>query len=67
MKILEPLEQMKGVSKIILHHQERYDGAGYPEGLKGEDIPLGSRVLAVVDTFHAMTSDRVYRKHYLMK
>ncbi len=62
MKILQPLEQMRGVSKVILHHQEWYDGTGYPQGLKGEQIPLGSRILAVVDAFHAMTSDRIYRK-----
>ena len=61
-KILAPLEYMKEVSNIILHHQERYDGTGYPFGLKGDQIPLGARILAVVDTFHAMTSDRVYRK-----
>jgi HD-GYP domain-containing protein (c-di-GMP phosphodiesterase class II) len=41
---------------------ERWDGRGYPDGLTGEDIPLGSRVIAVCDAFHAMTEDRVYRK-----
>jgi putative two-component system response regulator len=46
---------------LVLHHHERWDGAGYPEGLTGEDIPLGARLLAVADTFHAMTSDRPYR------
>ncbi len=61
-KILEPLEGMKGVAKLVLYHQEKYDGTGYPYGLKGEEIPLGSRILSVVDAFHAMTSDRVYRK-----
>jgi diguanylate cyclase (GGDEF)-like protein/putative nucleotidyltransferase with HDIG domain len=45
----------------ILHHHERWDGGGYPEGLKGEDIPLGARILAVVDSFEAMTSARPYR------
>lgn len=61
-KILEPLEGMKGVARLVLYHQEKYDGSGYPQGLKGEEIPLGSRILSVVDAFHAMTSDRVYRK-----
>lgn len=46
---------------IVLSHQERYDGSGYPRGLAGEAIPLGARVFAVVDTFDAMTSDRPYR------
>jgi putative nucleotidyltransferase with HDIG domain len=46
---------------IVLSHQERYDGSGYPRGLKGENIPLGSRIFAVVDCFDAMTSDRPYR------
>ncbi len=47
---------------MVLHHHERWDGTGYPHGLKGEEIPLEARVLAVADTFDAMTSDRVYRK-----
>lgn len=50
------------VRDIIRHHHERYDGSGYPDGLRGEDIPLESRVIAVADAFDAMTSDRAYRK-----
>ena len=46
----------------IKHHHERWDGKGYPQGLKGEEIPLGARVIAVADSFDAMTSDRPYRK-----
>jgi len=46
---------------IVLSHQERFDGTGYPQGLRGESIPLGARIFAVVDTFDAMTSDRPYR------
>jgi putative nucleotidyltransferase with HDIG domain len=46
----------------VLHHHERYDGRGYPYGLKGEDIPLGARIMAVADSYEAMTSDRPYRK-----
>lgn len=46
---------------LVLHHHERWDGTGYPDGLAGEAIPIGARLLAVADTFHAMTSDRVYR------
>jgi len=46
---------------LIYHHHERYDGSGYPDGLAGEDIPLGARILAVADSLEAMTSARVYR------
>jgi len=45
----------------ILHHHERWDGGGYPDGLKGEEIPLGARILAIADSFEAMTSARPYR------
>ncbi len=47
---------------IVLTHQERYDGTGYPQGLIGNEIPLGSRIFSVADTLDAMTSDRPYRK-----
>jgi len=47
--------------KLLLHHHEKYDGTGYPDGLRGDDIPLGSRLLAVADSFDSMTSDRSYR------
>ncbi len=60
--ILEPLKFLDEEKKIILHHHERYDGKGYPEGLKRDQIPLGSRILALADSFDAMSSDRVYRK-----
>jgi diguanylate cyclase (GGDEF)-like protein/putative nucleotidyltransferase with HDIG domain len=49
------------VSTWILHHHERWDGRGYPHGLSGEQIPLGSRIILVVDAYDAMTSDRIYR------
>ncbi|MCL6635541.1 MAG: PAS sensor protein, partial [Peptococcaceae bacterium] len=45
-----------------LYHHEHYNGKGYPEGLAGEDIPLGSRIIAVADAFDAMTTERCYRK-----
>ncbi|MDR3747797.1 MAG: response regulator [Acidobacteriota bacterium] len=48
-------------ANIVYSHQERYDGSGYPRGLKGEQIPLGARIFAIADTFDAMTSDRPYR------
>lgn len=51
------------VSTWVLHHHERWDGRGYPHGLGGEEIPLGSRILFVADAYDAMTSDRVYQAH----
>ncbi|MBU2540387.1 MAG: HD-GYP domain-containing protein [Candidatus Omnitrophica bacterium] len=60
--ILEPLKFIDEEKRIILHHHERYDGKGYPEGIKMDQIPLGSRILAIADSFDAMSSDRVYRK-----
>ncbi len=61
--ILEPLKKNFGkIIDITYHHHERYDGKGYPEGLKGEEIPLEVRIVAVADCFDAMTSDRAYRK-----
>lgn len=59
--ILAPLKFLPEEKVIIRHHHERYDGNGYPDGLKGKDIPLGSRVMAVADSFDAMNSERSYR------
>ncbi len=53
---------MENLKPLIYHHHERYDGTGYPEGLKGKDIPLGSRIIAIVDAYDAITSGRPYRK-----
>ncbi len=50
------------IKESILHHHERYDGSGYPDGLKGNNIPFISRVLAVADTYTAIVADRPYRK-----
>lgn len=52
---------MRGAAKLVRHHQEAWDGTGYPDGLKGEAIPLGARILAVVDAFGAITEARPYR------
>lgn len=60
-RILEPIKFLQDVVPIVYSHHERWDGSGYPEGLAGEQIPLGSRVMAVADTYDAMTSDRAYR------
>ena len=61
-EILEQITGLKEMAKIVRYHQEAYDGSGYPEGLKGEEIPVGARIATVVDAFDAMTTDRPYRK-----
>jgi len=60
-RMLQHIGFLEPALGIVLCHQERWDGSGYPRGLKGEEIPLGARIFAVVDTFDAMTSDRPYR------
>lgn len=60
-EILRTVDFLAPASEIVLCHHERFDGAGYPRGLIGEEIPLGARIFAVADSFDAMTSDRVYR------
>ena len=61
-EIIKSVECFKEVKPLILHHHERYDGKGYPHGLKGKDIPYLARVLCVIDSFDAMTSNRPYNK-----
>jgi response regulator RpfG family c-di-GMP phosphodiesterase len=60
-KIIKEISFLKAAAHAILHHQERWDGAGYPSGLEGEDISIEGRILAVADAFDAMLSDRPYR------
>ncbi len=60
-KICSPLNSMKDLLSIIRHHHERVDGKGYPDGLKGTEIPLGAKILAIADAYDAMDSDRPYR------
>jgi len=62
MRILDGVPQMDVVREVVYCHHERWDGAGYPQGLKGEAIPLAARVFAAVDAFDAMTTDRPYRR-----
>ena len=61
-KILSPVKFLSPVAPMVLYHQEWYDGSGYPEGLAKEEIPLGARIVAVIDAYDAMTSNRPYRK-----
>ena len=61
LKILEPLKFISAEKEIILHHHERYAGGGYPDGIKGEDISMGARIMTVADAFDAMNSARPYR------
>ena len=60
-KILEDIKQLKDVVEIIKYHHEKYDGSGYPHGTRGEDIPMGSRIIAVADAFDSIISNRIYR------
>ncbi|MCM8801046.1 MAG: response regulator [Candidatus Omnitrophica bacterium] len=70
-ELLSPILKDKGsnqylklVESVVLYHHENWDGSGYPEGLKGEEIPLSARIVSIVDTYDALTSDRSYRKAY---
>ena len=60
--IVKPVRSLAKVVALVRHHHERYDGGGYPSGLKGEEIPLGARILSVADTYDSMITDRPYRK-----
>lgn len=59
--LLKKIPFLEKASKVVLHHHERFDGTGYPDGLKGEEIPLGARLIAVADAFDTMTTNRSYR------
>ena len=61
-KLLEPLDLLAGARPIVRHHHERWDGAGYPDGLAADAIPVGARIVAVADSVEAMTSRQLYRK-----
>lgn len=61
-EILSHIKQLRDIIPKMRGHHERFDGSGYPDGLRGEEIPLGARIIAVADAFDAMTTDRPYRK-----
>jgi response regulator RpfG family c-di-GMP phosphodiesterase/signal transduction histidine kinase len=60
--ILKPVIELKEIARVVRAHHEHYDGSGYPDGLKGREIPLGSRIMAVADAYDSITSERPYRK-----
>ena len=60
-RILRAIPGLGCVARIVRHEHERFDGSGYPDGLAGQAIPLGSRIILACDAYHAMTSDRPYR------
>jgi HD-GYP domain-containing protein (c-di-GMP phosphodiesterase class II) len=62
MKILENIKQLNSIVDIVKYHHERFDGSGYPNKLRGEEIPIGARIIALADTFDAMLSTRAYRQ-----
>ncbi|MEW6324751.1 MAG: HD domain-containing phosphohydrolase [Nitrospirota bacterium] len=61
-RILQDVEFLKSAAELVLAHEERFDGSGYPRGLRGDQIPLGARIFAVMDALDAMAFDRPYRK-----
>lgn len=63
-KILMRSPRLKDISENVLRHHERYDGSGYPGGIKGEEIPLGARIIAICDSIDTMLTDRIYRAAY---
>lgn len=62
--IIRPIQFLHALIPLILYHHERWDGKGYPHGLKGDDIPKGARIIALADVYQALTSDRPYRKAF---
>lgn len=62
--ILRPIHFLRGLIPIVFYHHERWDGKGYPTCIKGEEIPIGARIMALADVYQALTSDRPYRKAY---
>jgi HD-GYP domain-containing protein (c-di-GMP phosphodiesterase class II) len=61
-ELLAPLRAVGRVREMVRHHHEMYDGSGYPDGLAGERIPLGARIIAIADAYDTITSERTYKK-----
>jgi HD-GYP domain-containing protein (c-di-GMP phosphodiesterase class II) len=66
-KMLKPVPQLREVAKVVRNYRERFDGSGYPDRLQGDQIPVGAKVLAVVDAYTSMLADRPYQKPRLPK
>ncbi|MBE9049998.1 two-component system response regulator [Nostocales cyanobacterium LEGE 11386] len=66
-KICQPLRSVQGVIPIIRHHHERWDGSGYPDGLKGDEIPYLAQVFQIIDIYDALTSERPYKKEFTLE
>ena len=62
--ILRPIQFLRNLIPLVFYHHEKWDGTGYPGGVKGEEIPIGARIIAIADAYQALTSDRPYRKAY---
>ena len=65
--LLWKMDMFKKTAKVIKHHHEKYDGSGYPDGLKGDEIPIFSQIMAIADTFDAMTTSRIYKSSKTIK
>lgn len=65
--IIRPIQFLHNIVPLVFHHHERWDGKGYPSGLKGEHIPIGARIISIADAYQALISDRAYRKAYSKK
>ena len=63
-EILKPITNISDIIHIIEHHHENWDGSGYPNKIKGEEIPITSQIILIVDSYFAMISDRPYRRAY---
>lgn len=61
-RMLEPLHTISRIRRMVCHHHEMYDGSGYPQGLAGDKIPIGSRIIAIADAYDTITSERIYKK-----
>jgi HD-GYP domain-containing protein (c-di-GMP phosphodiesterase class II) len=61
LQFIDTIPFLRHISPVVRHHHERFDGTGYPDRLKGREIPIGSRIIGVADAIDAMTSDRAYR------
>jgi len=66
-EVLKPIARLGPMLGAVLHHHENWDGSGYPLGLRGEEIPVGARIIRIADTFDALTSTRAYRRGYSLE